>query len=353
VGTPGQRSLVSHLRAIVAFVALLAPSGVALAHQPSSADLPDAPTPKQDAANTQPKSETPLKATIGILGKRSVFFPELAFDRGPLSAKKKLELAVDETVAPSRFLGSAFTSGIGQARNALPGYGQGWNGYGKRLGSSVASNASSHLFGTFLLPSMLHQDPRYFVKFFGNRGSRIEYALERALITRTDGGRETFNWSSLLGGLMAEGLANSYLPDGERTAGKTFSRFGIRVGFGALDNVIKEYWPNIFHSLRITKVVPNESSDPGTVTPPEGPQSHPISEMHGGAVRIRDDHKLTTETCFFGTRSQFSGYSNQTGKISNRSGNFKGGPAMAVNVSWMPRSYVLHLWQEDFFAFIG
>jgi hypothetical protein len=275
VGTLGQRNLVSHLRTIVAFVALLARSGAALAHQASSADLPAAPTPKQDPANTQPKSGTPLKATIGILGRRSVFFPELAFNRGPLTAKKKLELAVDETIAPSRLLGSVFTSGIGQARNALPGYGQEWGGYGKRLGSSVASNASSHLFGTFLLASMLHQDPRYFVKFFGSPGNRVRYAVERVVVVRTDEGRETFNWSGLLGGLMAEGLANGYLPDGESTAGKTFSRFGIRVGFGVLDNVVKEYWPTIFRSLRITKVVPSERSDPGTVTPSEGPPKPP------------------------------------------------------------------------------
>jgi hypothetical protein len=275
VGTSGQRNLASHLRAIVAFLALLAVRSAALTHHAAGADLPDAPTPKQDPVAAQQKSGTPLKATIGILGKRSVFFPELAFNKGPLTTKKKLELAVDETVAPSRFLGSMFTSGIGQARNALPGYGQEWGGYGKRFGSSVASNASSHMFGTFLLPSLLHQDPRYFVKFFGSPGNRVRYAVERVVVARTDEGCETFNWSGLLGGLMAEGLANSYLPDGERTTGKTFSRFGIRVGFSALDNVVKEYWPTIFRSLRITKMVPNERSDPGTVTPPEGPPKPP------------------------------------------------------------------------------
>jgi hypothetical protein len=241
----------------------------------NSEDLPDAPMPKQDPADAsqQPpqKQDTPLKGAMGALGARSVFFPELAHDKGPLSSRQKLELAVDETIAPSRFAGSAFTSAIGQARSALPGYGQGWSGYGKRFGSSVASNASSHVFGTFLLPSMLHQDPRYFVKLFGSPRSRILYAVSRVVVTRTDDGREVFNWSGIFGGLMAEGLANSYLPDGERTPGKTFSRFGIRVGFGALDNVVKEYWPTIFRSLRITKLAPERGSDPGTVTPPVGP----------------------------------------------------------------------------------
>jgi hypothetical protein len=240
--------------------------------------LPNAPRPKQEPSAEHQQSD--FRATISILGKRSVFFPELAHDKGPLDARQKLELAVDETIAPSRFLGSSFTSGITQARDGLPGYGQGWSGYGKRFGSSVASNASNHLFGTFLLPSILHEDPRYFVKVFGSPRSRILYAIERVVITRTDTGRNTFNWSGVLGGLMAESLANSYLPDAERTGGKTFSRFGIRIGFSALDNVVKEYWPTIFKSLGITKLVPSESSDPGTVMPPVGPPAPPLQPQH-------------------------------------------------------------------------
>jgi hypothetical protein len=233
-----------------------------------SGSLPEAPTPKQDAKATEQKSESPFKTTIGILGSRSVFFPELAHDRGPLNPRQKLELAVDETMAPSRFLGSAFTAGVGQARDSLPGYGQGWNGYGKRFGSSLASNTSNHLIGTFLLPSVLHEDPRYFVKAFGGPKARLLYAVERVVVGRTDEGRDTFNWSGVIAGLMAEGLANSYLPDGERTAGKTFSRFGIRMGWDVADNIVKEYWPTIFRSLRVTKLVPSRGSDPGTVTPP-------------------------------------------------------------------------------------
>ncbi len=269
------RTLASRLVISFAITVLFTALGSAVTtaeEEPRTENLPDAPIPKQQNPGQQ---SSQLKATISILGKRSVFFPELAFDKGPLDPRQKFELAVDETIAPSRFLGSMFTAAIGQARNSLPGYGQEWAGYGKRFGSSVASSASSHFFGTFLLPSMLHEDPRYFVKAFGGPRSRILYAIERVVITRTDDGRNTFNWSGVLGGLMAESLANSYLPDAERTAGKTFGRYGVRVGFGALGNVVKEYWPTIFKSLGITKLVPSEHSDPGTVTPPVGPPAPP------------------------------------------------------------------------------
>jgi hypothetical protein len=239
----------------------------------NAATLPDAPKPQTAAQDQGPKAQ--LKQTIQVLGKRSIFFPELAHERKPLTSKQKFQLAVDETIAPSRFIGSLFTAGIGQARDSLSDYGQGWEGYGKRYGSSVASNASSHLLGTGVIPSLTHEDPRYFVKLFGSPKSRILYAMSRVLITRTDDGRSTFNWGNVMGGLMAESLAVSYLPDSERTAGKTFTRFGVRLGFSALDNVVKEYWPNIFKSLRINKIVPPERSDPGTVTPQVGPPAPP------------------------------------------------------------------------------
>jgi hypothetical protein len=258
----------------VATLALMMASGSATMAQQQYRlrNLPEAPAPKsQDPTDSTQKPATPLETTIEVLGKRSIFFPDLAHDRGPLDSRQKLELAVDETVAPSTFLASAFTAGIGQARDSFSSYGQGWAGYGKRMGSSIASKASGQLFGTFLLPSLLHQDPRYFVKLWGTPGNRILYALERVVVTRTDDGRETANISELLGGLMAEGLANSYLPDNERTAGKTFTRFGVRIGFSALDNVVKEYWPTIFKSLRMNKIVPSNPGDPGTVRPQVGP----------------------------------------------------------------------------------
>jgi len=273
-----RRKLLSRRRILLAALSVVMATGcgVTMADEDArTANLPDAPTPKPQQSSAQQQNpgqqQYDLKTAIAILGRRSTFFPELAHDKGPLDSLQKLELAVDETIAPSRFLASMFTAGISQARNSLPGYGQEWGGYGKRYGSSVGSTASSNMFGTFLLPSMLHEDPRYFVKAFGSPRSRILYALERVVVTRTDDGRSTFNWSGLMGGLMAESLATSYLPDEERTAAKTFTRFGARIGFSALDNVVKEYWPTIFKSLGITKLVPSQHSDPGTVTPQVGP----------------------------------------------------------------------------------
>lgn len=233
--------------------------------QPKPKDLPDSPSPKQVSGSE--KHENRFETTVGILGRRSIFFPDLAASPGPLSSKQKLELFADKSIAPSRVLSSALGAGIGQARDSLPGYGQGIGGYGQRFGSSMATGASSEFFGTFLFASLFHRDPRYFVILRGGPWHRISYGVSRLLVARTDAGKEGANWPGVLGPLFAESLANSYLPVKEQTAGRTFSRYGVRLGFTAGTNVLKEYWPSIFRSLRIAKIAPGLHPD----SPPAPP----------------------------------------------------------------------------------
>src|SRR5216684_5726843 len=228
-------------------------------------DLPDAPSPKQESAPR--KRQNHINTTIEVLGRRSVFFPNIATSVGPLSSKQKFELFADETVAPSRFLSSAAGAGISQARNSLAGYGQGAGGYGKRFGSSMATAASNNFFGTFLISSVLRRDPRYFPTLHGGAGHRIGYALSRIVVARTDEGKDAVNWAGMLGPLLAESLANSYLPVKEQTAGRTFQRYGIRIGLNTASNALREYWPSIFRNLRITKIAPGSRSDPAATTP--------------------------------------------------------------------------------------
>src|SRR5229473_850319 len=237
----------------------LAPVGAAQ-QDPKQKDLPDAPAPKQ--GNVPQKHQNAVNTTIEVLGRRSVFFPNIATSMGPLSTKQKFELFAGESVAPSRFLSSAAGAGISQARNSLDGYGQGAGGYGKRFGSSMATAASNNFFGTFVISSLLHRDPRYFVTLHGGAGHRIGYALSRIVVARTDEGKDAANWAGMLGPLLAESLANSYLPAKEQTAGGTFQRFGWRIGLNAASNSLREYWPTIFRNLRITRAAPRSKSDP-------------------------------------------------------------------------------------------
>ena len=247
-------------------VLLAAAEAVGAQQEPKPRDLPDAPAPKQEQAPSE--HGRPLQTTFEILGRRSIFFPDLATSRGPLSTSQKLELSADKSIAPSSLVTSAIGAGIRQARNSLPGYGQGMGGYGKRFGASMATGASAEFFGTFLLSSLLHRDPRFFVKLQGGPVRRIGYALSRLVVARTDEGTEAANWPGILGPLLAESMANSYLPAEEQTAGRTFQRYGVSFGLTASANIFKEYWPDIFRSLRIRKIAPRLGPDSSAVALP-------------------------------------------------------------------------------------
>ena len=261
--------LAFHLSALLVFAADV---GAAQQEQKPK-ELPEAPVAKQDAAPQQ--HEKFLHATITVLGRRSIVFPEIATNPNPLGPKKKFELFVDQSIAPFHFVVGAAGAGIDQARNALPGYGQGMSGYGKRFGSSLATTTSNSFFGTFVLPSMLHRDPRYFVTLHGGFGHRVAYALSRIVVARTDGGKLGANWPGMISPLMAEGLANSYLPAKEQTVGRTFQRYGLRLGLNTASNVLREYWPTIFRSLRLTKIAPGSKLDQSPPTPAVVPAPKP------------------------------------------------------------------------------
>lgn len=235
-------------------------------------ELPDAPVAKQ---NSPPqKHESRLQSTIAILGRRSLFFPDLAASKEPLTTKQKFELFAGDSIAPYHLLGSAIGTAISQARDRFPDYGQGMSGYGKRFGASMATSATSSFFGKFLLASWLRQDPRYFVMLQGGPRRRIGYALSRIVVARTDAGARAINWPGVVSSLLAESLANSYLPVREQTAGKTFQRYGARIGLTGAANVAREYWPTIFRDLRISKIAPRINSDP-TLPAPKPPGASP------------------------------------------------------------------------------
>src|ERR1700719_4144207 len=94
--------------------------------QPDRANLPDAPAPKQDQTNPAQKPDKNTRQTpMGLIAKKSFFYPELATTPGSLSSLQKFELFLDKSISPPQILSSAAGAGISEARGTLAGYGQG------------------------------------------------------------------------------------------------------------------------------------------------------------------------------------------------------------------------------------
>src|SRR5271155_3946339 len=134
------------VQALLAVALILSGSArVTAQEKPPPPSLPDAPAPKQDQNDAAQKPEKNVFATpLGLITRKSYVYPELATTPGPLSSLQKFELFLDKSVSPPQILSSLAGAGISEARGTLAGYGQGGEGFGKRFGSSMASDASSH-----------------------------------------------------------------------------------------------------------------------------------------------------------------------------------------------------------------
>jgi hypothetical protein len=163
----------------------------------------------------------------------------------PLTARGKFRLFVKDKTDPFTIGWEAFEAGLAQANNDFPGYGQGAAGYGKRFGAGLADETAAGFFGTFLFPSVLHQDPRYYRLGAGPFKRRLGHALIRPVLTHKDSGGRAFNWSGMLGSIATSSLSNAYYPEENRGAGTTFSRVAMSIPFSMIDELVNEFGPDL------------------------------------------------------------------------------------------------------------
>jgi hypothetical protein len=162
----------------------------------------------------------------------------------PLTARQKLGIASRDSFDwPTFLLTGAFALSY-QAENENPGFGQGFQGYGKRYAAALSDQMIGNMMTEGFLPVLLHEDPRYFRSGAGTTGSRLKSALRQVLMTRTDSGAWRFNTSEWLGNGVSVGISNLYYTD-SRNLGDNLQRFGMQLGTDAFSNVLKEFWPDI------------------------------------------------------------------------------------------------------------
>jgi hypothetical protein len=211
------------------------------AAQPPPGQAPSAPTPPKPVA------------LYNLLQRKSIVFPDIAYSTERLSVGQKFKLSVDNSISVDSITWAMLGSAVGQADDSPTGYEQGWDGYAKRFGSDMGREASSEFFGTFIIASALHEDPRFYAEINPTFFHAVKYSVQHVFIMSNDDGHEVVAWSRLGGPLMAEGLANVYYPDRNRTVGDTFFRYGLDLASRAGGNMLREYWPVFLKKISHTR----------------------------------------------------------------------------------------------------
>jgi hypothetical protein len=183
-----------------------------------------------------------------IMGVVPNFYTSYLWDSAPMTPKLKFKLALRAEIDPMEFAVDAGVAGAEQYHNTFPGYGGGWQGYGKRFGSAYADSAIGAMLGRALFPIWLHQDPRYFYRGTGSPWSRVWYALGQTVVTRGDNGETQPNYSHLLGNFATAGISNVYRAPSDRTFDLTMRDALIVTAGDAAGNLLREFISRPFTS---------------------------------------------------------------------------------------------------------
>jgi hypothetical protein len=245
----------------------------------SAQDRPDSPIPKQGAAAPSSQSfSTRAQATdksdkskdaqekdgegqTSGTSKDRLFFTlpnfltlENANEVPPLTTGQKFKVVARSSFDYVEYPWYGFLTGISQAENSEPGYGQGAAGYGKRFGAATADGTIENFLTSAVFPSLLHQDPRFFQSGNGGLWHRTGYAMSRVIITRGDSGSSQANFSEIIGSALSAGISTySYHPHADRNLRNAASVWGSQVGYDMLVYVVKEFWPDIRRKIRKKK----------------------------------------------------------------------------------------------------
>jgi hypothetical protein len=158
----------------------------------------------------------------------------------PLTPRLKFSLAFRTATDPMTLLAAAFIAGIDHASDS-PAYVEGAQGYGQRFGANYANGVTDTFIGGAILPTLLHQDPRYYYQGTGSKMSRILHAVRNPFVCKGDNGQWQPNYSSLGGYLASGAIANTYYPTRSRGPGLVFSETGLEISANIANSIVQEF----------------------------------------------------------------------------------------------------------------
>ncbi len=163
----------------------------------------------------------------------------------PAAAKENLIVATKDSFDYSAFVFVGITSLLAEATDTHPQLGKGVGGFGRYYWRGFLDRTDGNYWTIFLLPSIFHQDERYYILGQGGVRKRLTYSATRIFITPSYHGHSSFNASEILGRGISQAISLTYYPSQTRTAGAIAQKYAYAIGRDALTNVFREFWPEI------------------------------------------------------------------------------------------------------------
>ena len=220
----------------------------------STSDLPDAPEPQQTQVKDPNSKQAPAnegaprrkqqpKRILGIMPNyRAVSAGAIP---PPPTAKQAFKIATQNSFDYSSFVFVGLTSMIAEGEDTHPKLGKGVPGFWAYSWRGFVDKVDGNYWVIFALPTVLHEDERYFAKGEGPIWKRAAYSSTRVFITPDYHGKNTVNASELAGRAIAQEIGRTYYPSTDSSAGALAQKWGYAIMRDAMTNTFREFWPDI------------------------------------------------------------------------------------------------------------
>jgi len=212
----------------------------------SSSQTPAAQTNAEKSQHEKAEEQIKEQEKQRVLGVVPSFNISYRSDAVSLTAAQKMKLAFRSSVDPVAFGAAVLIASYHEALDDDIGFGWGAEGFGKRAGAAYLDAFDGTIIGNGILPSVFHQDPRYFRLGHGSSGHRLLYALSTNVMCRHDNShRWEPNYSNVGGNIISGAISNLYYPSTNSGWGQTITNGLTVTAEGGVGSVFQEFWPDI------------------------------------------------------------------------------------------------------------
>jgi len=164
----------------------------------------------------------------------------------PPGWKYNFQVATHQAFDWSSFLFLGLTSLSAEGLNEHPVLGKGVHGFYSYTWRGFLDKTDGTYWQAFLLPSLLHEDTRYYPMGHGHPVAlRALYVISRQGVARTYGGHQTPNLAGLGGKVMTQVISRQYYPTGATSFGVLAEKFGYSAMRDVIFTSIREFYPDI------------------------------------------------------------------------------------------------------------
>jgi hypothetical protein len=173
----------------------------------------------------------------------------------PLTPRQKFILAAKNVSDPANLLTIGGLSAITIAADPHTADGPGFPGFARNAGVSLSQDMTGEFFGTFLIPSLAHQDPHYHRMPNLSLRRRIFHVLDAVVIAQSDEGVPMFNYATVVGTICTNSLGNVYVPGRKHSFGASAARISTSLATDPIGNAITEFVPDLARHVNIQVVI--------------------------------------------------------------------------------------------------